>query len=128
MSAHATAAEPGSFFDGQPFALAVFRQVRSLLEEIGVVDIRVTKSEVAFRHGRGFAFLWVPSRWLRHPAADAVLSIALGRCIDSPRFKEVVHPTNSLWMHHLEVHELTDLDDEVTGWLAEAWACAARRS
>lgn len=113
-----------SFFDGHPFALSVFRAVRSILEEIGDFDVRVTKSQVAFRRDRGFAYVWIPGRWLAHPAADVVLSIGLGRRIDSPRFKEVVHPASRVWMHHLEVRSLDELDDEVTRWLAEAWTRA----
>jgi hypothetical protein len=49
-----------------------------------------------------------------------VLSIALGRHDDSPRFKEVVHPAAAHWMHHLEVNDVRELDDEVGGSLREA--------
>jgi hypothetical protein len=118
-------ADPHDLFDGCPLGLDVLRRVRSMLEEIGEVEIRATKSQVAFRRRRGFAYLWRPSRWLRTPGTDVVLSIALARGVGSPRFKEVVQPTPRLWMHHLEVHSLADLDDEVGRWLAEAWAAAA---
>jgi hypothetical protein len=47
--------------------------------------------------------------------------MALGRAYESPRFKEVVHPAPDIWMHHLEVRSLTDLDEEVAGWLREAF-------
>jgi hypothetical protein len=49
-----------------------------------------------------------------------VLSIALGRRDDSPRWKEVAHPSPKHWIHHLEVRDLADIDDEVAGWLREA--------
>ena len=48
--------------------------------------------------------------WLRNPAAEVVLSVALPREATSPRWKQVVHPTRSAWMHHLEVHETSDID------------------
>ena len=82
--------------------------------------MRVSKSQVALRARRGFAYLWLPGRWLRNPAADLVVSIALDRRIESPRFKEVAHPARDVWMHHLEVQEPGDVDDEVAGWLREA--------
>ncbi|WP_327189418.1 DUF5655 domain-containing protein [Streptomyces xinghaiensis] len=106
------------FFGSDGLGLAVFERVRSLLEE--PVEVRVSKSQVAFRRRRGFAYLWVPGRYLRAPAAEVVLSIVLGRHDPSPRFKEVSHPTSRHWIHHLEVHSLDEIDDEVAGWLVEA--------
>jgi hypothetical protein len=108
------------FFAGHPDALAVFRKVRAVVKTLGPFEVRVTKSQVALRRKRGFAFVWMPGQYLRHPAADVVLSIALGRPLSSERFKEVAHPAPNRWMHHLEVHDVADIDDEVEGWLAEA--------
>ncbi|HEX9123515.1 MAG TPA: DUF5655 domain-containing protein [Actinomycetota bacterium] len=62
----------------------------------------------------------MPGRFLSKPAAEVVLSIALGRRDESTRFKEVVHPAPTHWMHHLEIRDLGDLDDEVAAWLREA--------
>jgi uncharacterized protein DUF5655 len=112
--------EPEDFFAGHPKARAVFDKVRSILEELGPVEVRTSKSRVAFRRKRGFAYLWMPGQYLRKPAAEVVLSIALGRHDPSPRFKEVVHPAPATWMHHLELHDADEVDDEVVGWLREA--------
>ena len=114
-----------SLFDGATLALDVFRAVRRALEEIGDVELRVTKSQVAFRRRRGFAYLWMPSQWLDRPHDTVVLSIALDHQLQSPRFKQVVEPAPGRWMHHLEVRAVGEVDDEVTGWLAEAWTWAA---
>lgn len=111
---------PEEFFAGHPVALAVYFRVRSVLEQLGPVDIRTTKSQVAFRRVRGFAYLWVPGQYLAKPAADVVLSFALGRHDPSLRLKEVVHPSPRHWMHHLEINDADDIDDEVVGWLREA--------
>lgn len=111
---------PEEFFAGHPAALAVFFRVRLVLELLGPVDIRTTKSQVAFRRTRGFAYLWLPGQYLARPAADVVLSIALGRPDPSPRFKEVVHPSPKHWLHHLEIQDADAVDDEVVSWLREA--------
>jgi hypothetical protein len=111
---------PGELFDGHPIALAAFDRVRSILETSGPVSIRTSKSRVAFRRRSGFAYLWRPGRYLPHPTAEVVLSFALGRRDDSPRFKEIVHPSPRHWMHHLEINDIRDIDDEVVGWLREA--------
>lgn len=117
--------DPEAFFAGHPLSLAVYETVRSMLATIGPADVRTTRSQVSFRRRRGFAYLWLPGRWLTRPAAEVVLSLALGRRDESPRFKDIVHPARDVWMHHLEVHGLDELDDEVRGWLREAWEHAA---
>lgn len=114
------AATPEEFFDGHPLGLAAFAHVRELLSAAGPFEVRVGKSQVGFRRRRGFAYLWMPGQYLRNPTAEVVLSIALDRRDDSPRFKEVVPVSPTHWMHHLELHGVGDLDDEVRAWLVEA--------
>jgi Domain of unknown function (DUF5655) len=112
--------QPEDFFADHPDARAVFEKVRSVLDRLGPLEVRTSKSQVAFRRQRGFAFLWLPGRYLSKPTAEVVLSIALGRHDPSARFKEVAHPAPSQWMHHLEIIDVGDVDDEVVGWLREA--------
>jgi hypothetical protein len=116
----ATTQTPQEFFPGHPDALAVYEKVRAMVDRLGPFDVRVSKSQVAFRRRRGFAYLWMPGKYLRKPTAEVVLSIALGRLDESRRFKEVVHPAPAHWMHHLEIHGLGDVDEEVADWLREA--------
>ena len=115
---------PDEHFAGHPFAAAVFAWTRDVLDGLGPCEVRVTRSQVAFRRRRGFAYVWMPGRYLAHPAAEVVLSVSLPRHDPSPRFKEVVHPTARQWLHHLEVHDLGELDAEVEGWLAESYGAA----
>lgn len=112
-----TAAE---FFAGHPGALAVFDRVCSVLGQLGPFSVAISASQVAFRRRRGFAYLWLPGRYLAKPTSGLVLSIALGRHDGSGRFKEVAHPAPAHWMHHLEIRDVSDLDDEVVAWLREA--------
>lgn len=84
----------------------------------------MSRSQVVLRRRRGFAYVWLPGRWLAHPAAEVVLSIALPRHEASPRFKQVAHAAPRVWMHHLEVHAAADVDAEVAGWLEEAYRAA----
>jgi hypothetical protein len=108
------------FFSGHPFALEVFDAVEAVLTELGPFSIRITTSQAAFRRRRTFAFIWMPGRYLARPTAEVVLSIDLGRRDESPRFKEVAHPSARHWIHHLEVHDLDAIDGEVVGWLRAA--------
>jgi len=111
---------PADLLAGHPPALAIFRRIRSIVEQLGPVEVRTTTSQIAFRRRRGFAYVWRPGQYLAHPDAPVVLSIALGRRDRSPRWKEVVHPARDQWMHHLEVHTIDDLDEQVADWLREA--------
>ncbi|MFI6317624.1 DUF5655 domain-containing protein [Nonomuraea sp. NPDC050556] len=111
---------PEEFFQGHPFAIKVFKKVQTALESLGPVEVRTTKSQVAFRRGRGFAYLWRPGQYLRNPQAAVVLTIDLDHKVESSRFKEVTHSSGKRWIHHLEIQELGDIDDEVLGWLEES--------
>ncbi|KQR63713.1 hypothetical protein ASF98_12295 [Arthrobacter sp. Leaf337] len=110
---------PEEVFRGSPLGLELLRQVEGILAAYPPSTMNATKSQVAFRGHRGFAYMWWPARYIRSDV-PAVLSIALPRRIDSPRFKEVISPAPGVWMHHLELRSRADLDDEVAGWLGEA--------
>lgn len=100
--------------------MSVYEKVSRCLSDLVPFETRTSKSQIAFRRSRGFAYLWLPGQYLRGPHADVVLSIALDRHDPSPRFKEVVHPAPGHWMHHLELDGPDQVDAEVIEWLREA--------
>lgn len=109
------------FFAGFESSRPLFDGVRAAVEATGPTEMRVTKSQVAFSHGRAFAWAWTPERYLRGRLAPLVLSIGLPRRDTSVRWKEVVEPAPGRFIHHLEVRDIAEIDDEVRGWLREAW-------
>jgi len=112
--------QPEDLFAGRTAALSVLRAVLDLADGMGDVEVRTSRSQVALRRRRGFAYLWRPGRYLARPAAEIVLSVVLDRQDDSPRWKEVAHPRPPHWLHHLEVRDPLEIDDEVARWLREA--------
>ncbi len=117
---------PEEYLGGDRLGLAVLERVESVLRaaEAGI-EVRVTRSQIAFRRRRGFAYVWLPARYLgARSEGIVVLSIALGRQDGSARWKEVTRASPAHWMHHLEVRDETEIDDEVGGWLLEACARA----
>ncbi|MEO3933243.1 hypothetical protein WMO79_10575 [Micrococcaceae bacterium Sec7.4] len=110
---------PEQVFSGSSRGLELFHAVEKMLAVPAPPDMRATTSEVSFRDRRGFAYLWWPGRYVNSDV-PAVLSIVLPWRVDSARFKEVVNPTPGVWMHHLELHTVDELDGEVLGWLHEA--------
>ncbi|WP_183101083.1 DUF5655 domain-containing protein [Nocardioides pelophilus] len=112
--------QPEDLFAGSPEGLELYDAVARAVADIGEATVRVTKSQVAFRRRKGFAYVWRPGMYVRSNV-PAVLSIALPRALESDRFKSVVHPSAHVWMHHLELTEKSQIDDEVRGWLLAAY-------
>jgi len=112
------------FFDGWEESREVFDALRGAVEASGAADIGVTKSQVAFRRRRAFAWAWVPDRYLGGGHTPLVLSLALGYRNASPHWKQIVEPARGRFKHHLELHSAGEIDDEVRAWLREAWASA----
>lgn len=107
-----------------PLAREVCDALAGLVDDLGPATVRVAKSQVAFRRRRAFCWVWLPGMYLSGPTADVVVSVALPHEGRSPRWKERLLLGGRHRMHHLEVHNLADVDDEVAGWLAEAYDAA----
>lgn len=113
------------FFEGREESRTLFGAVRDALPHLGPVEMRVTKSQIAFRHRTGFAAVWIPEMYLGDRGAPLVLTVYLRRRDPSPRWKEAVEAAPGRFTHHLEVRAADEIDDEVRRWLAEAWEGAA---
>ena len=111
------------FFAGHPDGAAVAAAVIASVDAMGPHTIRVTRSQVAFRRRRGFAWLWRPGQYVRSEV-PAVLSVALPVRDGSSRWKEVVQPSPGRWMHHLELSSADEVDDDVHVWLRRAYDAA----
>lgn len=114
---------PEDLFRGRPEGLAICRRVEQAVTAIGGASVTVTKSQVAFRRRRGFAYVWRPGQYV-NSQVPAVLSIALPHEVTSDRIKSVVHPSTNVWMHHIELDDVRQVDDQVRGWLEDAYASA----
>lgn len=112
------------FFRDAPSAARIHAAIERAVDRIGPASERVSKSQVAFRRRIGFAWTWLPRRYLGAQAATIVLSIGLRRRDRSARWKEVVEPASERFVHHLELARVGDVDAQVRAWLKEAWALA----
>jgi len=110
------------FFAGRdPVSREIYESLRTEIESLGDVKIRITKSQIAFRHRVAFAWAWMPGKYVRGDVAPLVLTVDLRHRDKSPRWKEIVEPRSGRFTHHLELRSATQLDDEVRSWLREAW-------
>ena len=109
------------FLDRHDGAKPIFLAVRRAVGQLGRSNVRVSKSQIAFRRRKNFALVWSPRQYLRGKNAPLVLTVLLTTRIDSPRWKEVVEPAPGHFTHHLELHSPDDVDGEVLTWLRLAW-------
>ncbi|MBN1933556.1 MAG: hypothetical protein JW934_02765 [Anaerolineae bacterium] len=112
------------FFDGQEKSRELFETVRSVIDTIGDAALCVTKSQIAFRRRKTFALIWMPGEYLRGDSAPLVLTLSFRSPDPSPRWKEIVEPSPGRFTHHLELHSIEDIDDQVCDWLRNAWQAA----
>ncbi len=61
----------------------------------------------------------------KRPPNSLVLSFALGKQLTAPQIVQAVEPYPGRWMHHVIIQDEPDLNEDVRGWLAEAFAFAA---
>ena len=109
------------FFKGHDDSRQLFEAVSATIEAIGPAEMRVTKSQVAWKRRVNFAFVWMPGMYLKRSTVPLVLTVDLRRRDASPRWKQVVEPYPGRFVHHMELRSGEQIDDEVKGWLREAW-------
>lgn len=114
-----------AFFRGRDKARELFDALRTVIDSIGPTQVHVSKSQIAFATRHNVAVVWTPDRYL-NPKRNAplVLTVSLRRRDPSPRWKEITPVGSGRYTHHLELHAPEEIDDEVRGWLAEAWMLA----
>jgi hypothetical protein len=113
---------PEESFGGDDETRLIHDRVCALLATNGVAfSLRTTRSQVALTvSDRAFGFIWRPGRYLRGDVAPAVLSVVLDHEVVSPRVKQVVHPSQRTWLHHIELWQPDDVDEQVLAWLLDA--------
>jgi hypothetical protein len=114
-----------AFFAGHDDSRRVFDALGEAVGALGETEVRVSKSQLAFHRKRAFAWAWRPEQYLGPGRPPLVLTVGLRRRDGSTRWKEVVEPARGRFTHHLELHSPAEVDDQVRGWLREAWERAA---
>jgi len=97
------------FFKGYKESRPLFDVVLSVIESIGPAALRVTKSQIAFRRRKAFAWVWIPGKHLRGKIAPLVLSLSFCKRDPSPRWKEIVETAPGRFMHHMELYSVNDI-------------------
>lgn len=125
-SHHSLSITLDEFFHGFSESRQLFDALHTSMESVGHYELRITKSQIAFRHHKSYAWAWIPAKYQRGKTAPLVLSVSLPTRDPSPRWKEIVEPYPSRFMHHLEIYTIEEIDAQVITWLKEAWIFTER--
>ena len=107
------------FFAGNPGELTLYRALRSrLLAEVGEVPIKVSRTQITFSGKYGFAFVSHPRR---KKDKGILVSFGLFHRQASNRILYASEPYPNRWTHHILLASLGEIDDELMGWLKEAY-------
>lgn len=110
------------FFEGKPTALFLYQQLAArLLAHLPDMHVKISKTQISF-YGR---YLFGAASLPKRKKEDyLVVTFGLGYQKESPRIFSSTEPTRNRWTHHVAVHIAAELDDELFGWLREAYEFA----
>ncbi len=86
------------------------------------------KSQISFGTENKFAWVWLPQPWdKKRPENSIILTFGLRRRIEHERIAQAVEPYPGRWTHHVIIENEADLDQDVRGWLRDAYIFSQRR-
>lgn len=110
------------FFTDKPVQRHLFNLIKEYIVSLGQVDIKITKSQIAFVNKRQFTWVWLPMPWdKRRPKNSIVLSFSLDKKIVNPQIVQVVEPYPGRFMHHIIIEKEADMSGDIKKWLTEAY-------
>ena len=113
------------FFDGRPSELLLYKALfRRMEADFPQASVKVHKSQVSFYGRHLFAMVSLPKR---KRDAGILVSLGLPCRLESPRVAVSVEPYPNRWTHHIPVTAEEQLDEELLGWLREAWAFSEQK-
>lgn len=104
----------GLFAQSEPHVAKLFHELARLARACGPVHMIPQKTRVVFQTRMRFAGAMPRKSYL-------ICHFVLPRRIESERFYKIETFTPRCHAHYLRVDELSDLDVEVSRWLAEAY-------
>jgi hypothetical protein len=102
-----------SHFVNRPRARQLFDAYVAALEREGPVTISVSKTRIEIMTRARFTGAVVRKDYLR-------CALWLKRRVDSPRFTKIEHFGSANWGHYFEIHDESDIDDEILALAREA--------
>ena len=112
------------FFQGHPTEFALYRVLMDMLEpRYEDLHSKVQKTQITLTNRRVFACVSLPRK--KCEGAPIVVTVGLGYRLDSPRVWMAVEPYPNRWTHHILVRTPGEIDQELLGWIDEAYHFSA---
>ena len=105
------------FSTGPPHERPVCEAVLSFLETLGPLHVEPVSVGIFLKRSSTFAQLRPMTKWV-------ALSFVLPRKLDHGRLARKVYSGGGLHHHVVNLRTPDDVDDEIRGWLAEAYAAS----
>lgn len=115
-------------FEGKPSALALYQRFEeNVLAALGLVHIKTGKTQISFSNRHMFACVLRLQKKKDLPAEYIVVTFGLGRRESSPRIEAAVEPYPNRWTHHLLIQTPQEMNQELMGWMREAYDFSASK-
>ena len=118
------------FFNGRPDALEMYLALEgALFRTFPVVNKRVQKTQITFFNRHVFACVSFArvKRKAELPEGWLVLTLGLPAPLDSSRAAVKTEARPGRWTHHFVLSKREELDEELLGWIREAYDFADRK-
>lgn len=111
------------FFEKMPQMLPLYETLKEKLERaFPDMGIKVTKTQISFRSRYVFAMASLPWRKIKDwPKEYLLVSFGLSYQKESPRIAQSVEAYPNRWTHHVILESEKDIDEELMGWIQEAY-------
>ena len=102
------------FSTGPPFERPIYEAVMAGLEVIGPIHVEPVSVGIFLKRARSFCELRPMTRWV-------AVCFGLTRTLTSSRLSRKVVASGRQRWHYVNVRTADEVDDELIGWLAEAY-------
>lgn len=94
-----------------------------LHSELDHVTVKIQKTQISFSNKYNFAFVSLPIRKMKgRPDVYMIVSFGLGYRAEDQRIEAATEPYPNRWTHHVIVQKESEIDDQLMGWIREAYA------
>src|SRR5438445_13673142 len=99
---------------GTPHERAIYEAVMEHLDTVGPVHVEPVSVGIFLKRAKGFAQLRPMLKWV-------ALSFSLPRRVQHPRIVRKVEGYRGRYYHVANIRSPEDIDDDIRGWLTEAY-------
>lgn len=117
------------FWEKWPRLLPLYEAFKGrLTEAFPEVKIKVSKTQISFYNRHMFAMVSPPTRRKKEwPEEFVMVSFGLPCRVDSPRIAMSVEAYPNRWTHHVILESADGIDEELLGWIKEAYSFSASK-